>query len=766
MALKGQNHNGHDFIPQLIKNGTINFLVDEPVDSKNINVIQVDSSLKALHKLAAFKRNAFKGEVIGITGSNGKTIVKEWLTVMLSGRKKILSSPKSYNSQLGVPLSVWPLNNNYEIGIFEAGISRPNEMNTLENMLRPQIGIFTNIGPAHDENFQHTEQKIREKLLLFKQSKCLIYDADDDLLSFLIEQNFPGEKLGWSRDGKSSIQAIKKEETIQITWKDEKFIFQSTLNDEASFQNTTHCIITALHLGYEHSAIQEGLNKIKPIKMRLELKRGIQGNNIIDDTYNNDLAGLTKALHFMDQQRSKEKKTVILSDFIQSKVTPQDFVRLNELLVSKGIQKFIAVGPELERNQSVFNLESFFFPSTESLIQSDVLEECENELILIKGARQFALERVSLIMAEKAHKTQLEVNLDALKHNLNFYKSLLKPETKVMAVIKAFAYGSGSTEIARLLEYNKVDYLAVAYADEGISLRKEGIKSPIMVMNPAEDDAFGMIKYNLEPEIYSISQLDHFHKVFQSFNRNLPLHLVINTGMNRLGFNSDQIEVLKKTMADMSGITVKSIFSHLAASDELAHEKFSLEQIHSFSHIADSIKEILPTKPLLHILNSGGITRFPDFQFDMVRLGIGLHGVEVNDKFQSQLQKPARLKTVISQIRKVKAGESIGYGRKGKAVEDLSIAVIAIGYADGYLRVFSNGNAYVTINNQKARTIGNVCMDMTMVDVTNLNVKEGDEVIVFGESPTVTELANWANTIPYEILTNVSTRVKRVFYSE
>ena len=542
IALKGKHHNGHEFVEQLAKKGGKNFLIEEPVDFRgSLNVIQVDSSLNALHKLARFKRKEFSGTVIGITGSNGKTIVKEWLTILLSGTKKVLSSPKSYNSQLGVPLSVWPLNSSYEIGIFEAGISRPAEMDFLERILSPEIGIFTNIGSAHDENFQSTEQKIREKLVLFKHCKCLIYDADDSQLTSLIEQEFKGEKLAWSRFSNASILAIRKEKGIELKWKGELFDLETSLLDDASFQNITHCIVAALHLGCDISTIQDGLLKIKPIKMRLELKKGIQGNYIIDDTYNNDLAGLTKTLNFMDQQRSKEKKTVILSDFIQSKVSSQDFEKLNELLVSKGIRKFIAVGPQLESNQQAFTIDSHFFPSTESLIQSDVLEACENELILIKGARQFALERVSLILAEKAHKTQLEVNLDALKHNLNFYRSLLKPDTRVMAVIKAFAYGSGSTEVARLLEYNKVDYLAVAYADEGISLRKEGIQSPIMVMNPAEDDAYGIIKYNLEPEIYSVGQLIHFHSVFQSLGRTLPVHLIINTGMNRLGFNSDQI---------------------------------------------------------------------------------------------------------------------------------------------------------------------------------------------------------------------------------
>lgn len=768
VAFSGKNNDGHQFIAQLATQGTRNFLVEKEVDVDvpGLNLIKVDSSLEALHRLTAYKRQQFNGSVVAITGSNGKTIVKEWLTALLSVSRKVLASPKSYNSQLGVPLSVWPLNNHYDLGVFEAGISRPAEMEKLKHILSPEIGVFTNIGPAHDENFISTEQKVLEKLKLFSDSQALIFDADDKQLSQLVESKFKGEKLGWSRELHSHIPVLKKERGIEIKWKGTDISFETNLLDDASFQNIVHVILTALYLGQEPEQIQEGLNRIRPVKMRLELKKGIQGNYIIDDTYNNDLAGLSKALNFMDQQRSKEKKTVILSDFIQSKVTEADLSKLNELLISKGIQKLIGVGPLLTANQNCFTLNSSFFTNTEELIQSDILDESEDELILIKGARRFALERVSLILSEKGHKTTLEVNLDALRHNLNFYRSLLKPETQIMAVIKAFAYGSGSTEVARLLEYNKVDYLAVAYADEGVALRKEGLKTPIMVMNPANDDAYGMIKYNLEPEVYNISQLQHFQQVFKTFNRTLPVHLVINTGMNRLGFNQEQIAELKNVLVELDGISVKTIFSHLAASDDQVHETFSLHQIQSFSEIANSIRSVLPNGPLRHILNSGGITRFPEAQFEMVRLGIGLHGVEVNYKYQDQLQKPAVLKTVVSQIRKVKAGESIGYGRKGKAIDDMSIAVIAIGYADGYLRVFSNGNAYVTINQQKAKTIGNVCMDMTMIDVTGLDVSEGDEVTVFGESPTVSELASWANTIPYEILTNVSTRVKRVFYSE
>ena len=767
VALKGATQDGHDYIPELLRKGSKFFLVEKdiPVASGG-TFIKVKSCLLALQQIASYKRSQFEGRVIGITGSNGKTIVKEWLTSVLTTSHTVLASPKSFNSQLGVPLSVWPISNKYDLAIFEAGISKPNEMEPLQEILSPDIGIFTNIGPAHEENFINLEQKVEEKLKLFKRAKTLIYDKDDQLVSTLIDKHFKGDKIGWSRKSNGSIFVQKARNSLTIKWGDKTHYFNTSFEDEASIQNLTHVIVCSLFLGIEDNSIQERIDRIKPVNMRLELKRGIEGNFVIDDTYNNDLAGLNKALNFMEQQRSHEQKTLILSDFIQSKVTLEDFAKLNDLLISKGVDQLIGVGPQLSEASACFTIKSRFFESTEALINSDILDQLNNQLVLIKGSRKFALERVSLLLTEKVHKTRLEVNLDAVRHNLHFYKSLLKSSTKVMAVIKAMAYGSGSTEIAKLLEYNKIDYLAVAYADEGVALRKDGIDTPIMVMNPSEDDVYAMARNNLEPEVHGVSQLKHYYDAFKSLGRTLPVHLVINTGMNRLGFNESQIKQLKEVLSLMPDLEVKSIFSHLAASDEAEHEGFSLTQIESFKQIATDITSILAKRPLLHILNSGGITRFAEHQLDMVRLGIGLHGVEVNERLQSQLMRPAQLKTIISQIREVKAGESIGYGRKGKAVQDMTIAVMAIGYADGYLRVFGNGNAYVSINQQKAKTIGNVCMDMTMIDITGLSVKEGDEVTVFGNSPTVSELAKWANTIPYEILTNVSGRVQRVFYAE
>lgn len=767
IALKGPNHDGHSFIPDLIKRGCRNFIVEDEVEhSAECNILKVTSSIDALQCIAASRRKAFKGAVIGITGSNGKTIVKEWLSTILSSRFNVIKSPKSYNSQVGVPLSIWPINQLHEVGVFEAGISKPDEMAKLEPIISPTVGILTNIGTAHDESFESKDQKIVEKLTLFKNSKSLIFRTDVKGFSELVRKHFQGEDISWSfKEGaKYKVNLYKKNQLI-VSTKDQSFSFQIKLTDNASLENITHSIIAAIHLGLSQEEIQKGLLQISPIKMRLELKKG--GNNcyLIDDTYNNDFAGLQIALDFMDQQKHMVNKTLVLSDFVQSKLSHEFYKNLNDLLLQKGITRLIGIGHELQKYHEVFELPSSFYENTKDFISSNEIRQLHDELILIKGARQFGLEHVSKALVEKAHKTVLEISLDAITHNLNFYKSLLKPETKVMVVVKALAYGAGSIEISKMLEFHKVDYLAVAYADEGIALRKNGITLPIMVMNPSKDDLFNLMQFGLEPEIYSLEQLRLLIEFYKASNKRLPVHLILNTGMNRLGFNDEDIDELLHIITNTNNVLVKSIFTHLAASEEEKEEKFTRDQIEAFRQQASKIELALPNKPIRHILNSGGIVRHNQFQEGMVRLGIGLHGIEVSGLQSDRLLKPAVLKTVISQIRTVKKGETIGYGRKGVAKTHMQIATIAIGYADGYLRYFGNGRAYVTVNGSKAPTIGNICMDMSMIDISGLNVSVGDEVIIFGNNPSINQLAEWADTIPYEILTNVSSRVSRVFYS-
>ena len=766
-AIKGQHHDAHDFIPDLIEKGVKHFVVEKAVvPIKGVDFIQVASSVKALHSLAQHQREAFKGNVIGITGSNGKTIVKEWLSSILSGKQSVLKSPKSYNSQIGVPLSVWPLNNSYHLGIFEAGISETGEMEKLQKLIQPTIGIFTNIGSAHGENFESQSQKVKEKLALFKDTEILIYCRDHELVHEQIEQHYCCNSLGWGQHTDADIPIKIEGKTLQIDFFGKQYVFDLPFTDPASVENLCHCIITCLQLEIKAEQINHRIKRLQSVKMRLSLKRGHRGNYLIDDTYNNDFEGLKLALNFMEQQNLNEERVVILSDFIQSKADHSFYQQVNELLKLKKVNKLIAIGPALMHAREYFEPNATFFPDTKSLLGSSELEALEDRLILIKGSRKFGLEKVINRLAEKIHKTVLEVSLEGITHNLRVFRSLLKPETKVMAMVKAFAYGSGIIEIARLLEFNGVEYLAVAYTDEAITLRNNGIELPIMVMNATLDEPTALIKHDLEPEIYSLAQLKAYLKVYRKAGEKLPAHLIINTGMNRLGINPSELEELKEIVGQSECLQIKSVFTHLAASDDLAEGAFTLNQIEKLNQFFEELVKELAYTPMKHALNSAGIVHYPQYQFDMVRLGIGLHGLEVDGIIKGSLRLPAQLKTVVSQIRTVKQGETIGYGRKGVADKEMKIATIAIGYADGYLRIFGNGNAYVSISGQQARTIGNICMDMTMIDVTDLNVAEGDEVIVFGSQPTINDLAKWANTIPYEILTNVSTRVQRIFHTD
>ncbi|WP_252940000.1 bifunctional UDP-N-acetylmuramoyl-tripeptide:D-alanyl-D-alanine ligase/alanine racemase [Roseivirga pacifica] len=766
-AISGQQHNAHDFIPELIEKGIKFFVVEEDLRAeKTATFFKVNSTLDALQQLAQFKRQQFNGNVIGITGSNGKTIVKEWLSTLLSTGSKVLKSPKSYNSQLGVPLSVWPIDNSYQVGIFEAGISQPNEMEKLGQIIQPTIGIFTNIGSAHGEHFESQTQKIQEKLKLFRNTELLIYCRDHQLVDEQVEATYCCNSLNWGINADSDIPVRITGKKLQVGFLGKDYTFELPFTDAASVENLCHCIVASLHIGLSQGQISDGIRKLKSVKMRLSLKRGLRNNYLIDDSYNNDFEGLKLALDFMEQQNLKEDRMVILTDFVQTKADAQFYQQVNELLKLKKVAQLYAIGPALSAAKSQFGASATFYEDTRAFLKSDVLEELEDKLILVKGSRKFGLERVMHRLVEKIHKTVLEVSLESIAHNLKVFRGFLKPETKVMAMVKAFAYGAGSIEIARLLEFHGVDYLAVAYTDEAITLRNNGIDLPMMVMNATLDDPATLMKYQLEPEIYSINQLKAYVKKYKRAQQKLPAHLIVNTGMNRLGINPSELGALKEVIAQTEWLEIKSIFTHLAASDDLGERDFTLKQIENFNQFSAELSAHLDHEPMKHVLNSAGIVHYPEHQYNMVRLGIGLHGLEADGIRKGSLRLPAQLKTLVSQIRTVKQGETIGYGRKGKAEKEMRIATIAIGYADGYLRIFGNGNAYVSINGQQARTIGNVCMDMTMVDVTGLNVTEGDEVIVFGEQPTINDLAKWANTIPYEILTNVSTRVQRIFHTD
>jgi alanine racemase len=778
-AIEGTRHNGHDYIKELLKQGVRNFIVSQQeCISPEANFILVDHVLTALQQLAAYHRRKFSFPVIGITGSNGKTIIKEWLYLLLRDDFAIVRSPRSFNSQTGVPLSVWQFNPQHTLGIMEAGISKPGEMERLQKIILPDTGIFSNIGTAHDENFESKIQKTDEKLKLFSASRFLIYCRDHQLIHDRIKQSgiiSPSTQLfTWSARMKADLQIgriLRKDHTTSI-----KGVFRNSFieiiipfTDDASVENSIQCWAYMLMNGYDNQVIAERMLLLSPVAMRLELKDGINHCSVINDTYNSDFGSLQVALDFLEQQKMFRKKTVILSDILQSgQNSRQLYSDVAALLHQKNINRLIGIGPEIASQAGVFQLEKIFFADTAAFMAAFHSMHFENEAILVKGARPFGFEKISKLLQQKAHTTILEVNLNAIENNLNVYKSRLLPGTKVMCMLKAFGYGSGIHELAGLLQFHKVDYFAVAYADEGVALRNAGITVPIMVMNPEEQSFELMIRNRLEPEIYNFRLLALFveevkkHESIQPY----PIHLEFDTGMKRLGFDISDLRQLMVRLKNYKQVQVVSVFSHLAASDEPEHDAFTRNQIETFARLSAELQEFTGKKIIRHILNSAGIIRFPEAQFEMVRLGIGLHGIAATDEERKFLQAAASLKTTISQIRNVKKGDSIGYSRKSIAPKEIVMAVTGIGYADGFPRSLSNGRGMMMVKGKLTPVIGNVCMDMTMLDITGVDAAEGDEVIVFGNGLPIEHLANAAGTIPYEILTGISQRVKRVYYQE
>lgn len=788
-AIKGERHDGHNFIEELYEKGVREFVVEKKATRPDLNerfpeakFWLVENGIRALQNLAAVHRKKFNIPIIGITGSNGKTIVKEWLSTLLAKDYTIIKSPRSYNSQIGVGLSVWQINESHTLGIFEAGISKSGEMENLEPIICPTIGIFTNIGSAHDEGFRSRKQKVTEKLRLFRKSKTLIYckdyeEIDEEIKLLLKAVNPKIELIGWSKSQESPINVTCTKaanySTLTINWNAEEYEFRIPFTDDASIENATHCIFAKLLLnpkGQDLSITSEALMALKPIAMRLELKQGINDCYLIDDTYNNDYAGLNMALNFMSQHHTKNHKVLIISDLLQSGLKETELYRsIAELIKGKEIDQLIGIGEDISRNAKYFDDSSIFFHSTESFLEEYPINQLHDSLILVKGARKFAFEKIVDRLIQKVHGTVFEINLDALTHNLNFYRGKIGSATKIMVMVKAYAYGSGSAEVASLLEYHRVDYLGVAYPDEGVVLRQSGIKLPIMVLNSQPETFSKLVEYDLEPEIYSFQIFKRFQDFIKSFpDSSFKIHIKLDTGMHRLGFEEQDIDKLIELLKQNPSIKIASIFSHLVGADESEHNDFSKSQIERFKRMSDKIIQALPNGevPLRHICNSAGIIRFPEAKFDMVRLGIGLYGVEATGTEQKSLQTVGTLKTIISQIKHLKKGETIGYSRKGVLEKDSRIATIAIGYADGFDRGFSKGVGTVLVNGVRCPIIGNVCMDMTMVDVTEAKCEEGDEVIIFGKDLPIHELSASIGTIPYEILTGVSERVKRVFYKE
>jgi alanine racemase len=768
------NYNGHEFLSTAYEAGVRNFLVNEAYkwhpEMPEANILSVPDTLDALQKLAQWNRSLFQGPVIGITGSNGKTIVKEWLGQVIGKSHSVAKSPKSFNSQVGVPLSVLGLEDYHTVGIFEAGISQTKEMDKLEKIIRPSIGLFTNLGTAHKEGFTSKKEKLEEKLKLFGGSKYLIYRNENPEIAQAIQKKFPPEKLiSWSAlPGADYTLSLKKTDgntKILLMQPDLRmYTFHTGFTDEASLENLRHVIVACLTLGLAPKEIEAAIQELKSVEMRLTLKEGINNSILIDDTYNNDLAGLTIALEFLHNQRPKNRKIIILSDLLQAGKSAELYEKIHQLLTHYQIDYLYGVGKEILLLQEKLTGKSKFFPDTQSLIQFLDRHSFNDDLILIKGARKFGFEKIVNALQERIHGTTLEVNLNAIRHNFNFYRSRMLSKTRVMVMVKAFAYGGGSEEIANLLEQIKADYLAVAYTDEGVYLRNKGIKLPIMVLNPERESFKNLLKYNLEPVVYSLEFLKELTRVCQEENSPLDIHLDLDTGMHRLGFEMKDIPSLLESLIQYPKLHVQSMFTHLAGAEDPQHKNFTLDQLESFEKMSELIIARLGYNPLMHALNSAGIIRYPEFQYEMVRLGIGLYGIEVNGLYDGSLQPVSTLKSTISQIKKLTKGQSIGYGRCGIMPEDGQIATIPIGYADGYDRRFGNGKGYMLLHGQKAPVIGNVCMDMCMINITGIESRVGDEVTVYGENISLKSLALAIGTIPYELLTNISTRVKRVYF--
>ncbi len=780
-AIPGARHDGHLFLAEAWAAGVRSFVVSQERNLPELpdsNVLLVRNTLDALQTLAAWRRQQFRYPVIGITGSNGKTIVKEWLYQLLRSDYSIVRSPKSYNSQVGVPLSVWQMQPDHSLGIFEAGISRPGEMERLAAMIRPEIGIFTTLGPAHREGFQNDEQKVREKMRLFDGAQTLIFCADHEKIAAAARDwgRVDRRLFSWSKEGRPADLQItdiqpKGDGTTRLSgsFRGEKTGIIIPFTDTASIENAAHCWALLLFLNVPEARIRVRMRRLEAVEMRLELKAAINRCTLVNDAYNNDPASLRLALQFARQQaREGQGLTLILSDILQSGESARAlYKKVAATLKESNVARLIGIGTAIPAIRAYLpeGFSASFFPDTEAFLNLIAQQDFHDELILLKGARPFAFERIARRLQQKAHKTVLEVNLAALVHNLNVYNRLLRPGTKTLVMVKAAAYGSGGAEVAKLLEFHKVDYLGVAYADEGIELRQAGVQLPILVLNPEASGFDAMHRYRLEPEVYSLRQLADLIR-FAGRDKQQSLHLKLDTGMHRLGFETEDIPVLTETLRQHPNLRVLSVFSHLAASDAPQHDGFTRRQADIFLKNFAPIEAALGYAPLRHIVNTGGIARFPDYHFDMVRLGIGLYGID-SSGLQDQLRVVNTLKATISQVKLVPAGDTVGYNRNGTVRRPSRIATISIGYADGFLRLAGGGRYAVMVHNRLAPTVGNVCMDMTMIDVTEIpEAREGDEVVVFGEGPPVQDLAAALQTIPYEVFTGISERVKRVYWQE
>ena len=778
-ALRSKRNDGHRYVDDLYRRGVRSFVVEQVPEhpQPDANYLKVPSALAALQRLAERHRDEFDIPVVGITGSNGKTMVKEWLYQLLLPSQKIVRSPRSYNSQIGVPLSVWLLNEQTEVALFEAGISQPGEMMALHDIIQPTIGVLTRLGSAHQEHFRSMEEKCMEKLELMHDTSALVYPMDDNTVSRCIRRlNYRGEKIGWSRTDSQAPFFVKEtaqtNQSSHITYiyKGEQGEYTIPFIDEASIEDSIICAATALHLGLTMEQIAGRMEHLEPIAMRLEVKQGRRGCTLINDSYNSDINSLDIALDFMNRRPDEQgrRRTLILSDIYQSGEQPDELYRqVNDLCTKRGISKFIGIGDEVSAHANVFQVgEKSFFATVAEFLASTTFSQLHDEVILLKGSRRFGFEHITELLEQKVHETILEVNLGAVVDNLNYFRSFLKPDTRMVCMVKADAYGAGAVEVAKTLQDHRVDYLAVAVADEGVTLRRAGITANIMVMNPEMTAFKTMFDYDLEPEVYSFRLLDALVKAARKEGiTGWPVHIKLDTGMHRLGFNPEEdMDELIDRLKHQQAVIPRSVFSHFVGSDSDEFDVFSAQQFQLFDEGSQRLQAAFSHKILRHMDNSAGIEHFPERQMDMCRLGLGLYGV--NPRNNKMLSTVSTLKTTILQLRHVKAGDSVGYSRRTILERDSVIGAIPIGYADGLNRHLGNRHGYCLVNGRRAEYVGNICMDVAMIDVTDIPCQEGDMVEVFGEHLPVTVLSDIIDTIPYEVLTGVSNRVKRVYFQD
>ncbi len=773
-ALKGKNHNGHDYVRELYGKGVRSFVISEDREEfsalTEAKFFRVEQVLDALQSYARAYREKMKAEVIAVTGSNGKTIVKEWLYQLLSDDYVVYRSPRSYNSQVGVPLSLCGIEESADIAVIEAGISRKGEMVRLENMIRPDLCIFTHLGDAHGENFSSLREKLEEKAILFRYCSTAVGREGQtmDYISATADKKARIVRWGESEQADVRTRVLSRSENsweVEVAYGKELFTLHLPFGDEASYENCINAVCVLLLKGVSSKRIAEKVSRLQPIAMRMEIKEGINRTILVNDYYNSDIVSFRTALAVQGMQDKSKSKTVILSDVLDTGTEPDTLYRgVAERLEEAGVTLFIGIGEELCKHREYFRMNARFYPDTENFLRQENRNSFRDQVILIKGARRFRFEYIAGFLQKQTHNTVLEVNMDAMVANLNYFRSLLPEHTKLAVMVKAFSYGSGAGEVASLLQYHGVNYLMVAFADEGIALRAEGITIPVAVMNPQPDSFDSMIEFNLEPEIYSPELLAAFDRALVRHGQEkYPVHIKLNTGMNRAGLDLGDITFLREFFAIKRRVEVTSLFSHLAGSDEERLDEFTRLQYRKFREMADEIQAFLPNRALLHILNSAGIERFPEYSCDMVRLGVGLHGISA---VGAVLEPVAVFKTYIESVREVKKGETVGYGRRGVAERDSRIAVVPVGYADGLNRRLGNGVGEMWVKGYRVPVIGTICMDTCMLDITDTPAETGEEVEIFGRHIPVTEVAQKLGTIPYEILTGVAYRVKRVYYKE